>query len=117
MRCDRKEHTSYILHTDATFHFEMSLLNDGWINILAMLVTAAVFQSAIGPYVVVAAVGSLTHAITAVFKFVSVMAVCAATCAGSARSSARPARRCDRLARAQLHRSDTLQLRVASSCN
>ncbi len=40
-----------------------------------MLVTAAVFQSAIGPYVVVAVVGLVSHAITAVFKFVSVMAV------------------------------------------
>ena len=40
-----------------------------------MLVTAAVFQSAIDPYVVVAVVGLVTHAITAVFKFVSVMAV------------------------------------------
>ncbi len=38
-----------------------------------MLVTAAVFQSAIGPYVVVAVVGLVSHAITAVFKFPLVM--------------------------------------------
>ena len=69
-----------------------------------MLVTADVSQSAIEPYVVVAGVGLVTHAITAVFKFASVMAVCAATCAGRKRSRARLARRCDRHARAQLHR-------------
>jgi hypothetical protein len=39
--------------------------------------------------------------------FAFVMAVCAATCAGRKRSSARPARRCDRIARAHLHTSDT----------
>ena len=72
-----------------------------------MLVTAAVSQSAIGPYVAVAVVGLVTHAITAVFKFVSVMAVCAATCAGRKRSSARPTRRCDRHATAHLHKGDT----------
>jgi hypothetical protein len=83
-----------------------------------MLVTAAVFQSAIGPYVVVAAVELLTHAITAVFKLASVMAVCAATCAGRKRSSARPARRCDRHAAAHLHRKrhDALH-RFATRCN
>ena len=58
-----------------------------------MVVTADVFQSAIGPYVVVAVVGSVTHAITIVFKFASVMAVCATMCAGRKRSSTRLARR------------------------
>ncbi len=44
-----------------------------------MLVTAAVFQSAIGPYVVVALAGSVSHAVAAVLMFAFVMAVCAAT--------------------------------------
>ncbi len=44
-----------------------------------MLVTAAVFQSTIGPYVVVAVVGLVAHAVTAVAKFALVMAVSAAT--------------------------------------
>ncbi len=68
---------------------------------LFMLVTAAVFQFSIGPYVVVS---PEAHAVTADTKFASVMAVCAVTCTGSARSSTRPARRCDRNAAAQLHR-------------
>ena len=38
-----------------------------------MLVTAAVFQSAIGPYVVCAVLGSVTHPVTAVPRFASVM--------------------------------------------
>jgi hypothetical protein len=71
---------------------------------VTMFDTAAVFQSAIGPYVAAAAVGSVTHAVTAGPKFASVMTVCAATCAGRKRSSARPARRCDRNVAAQLHR-------------
>ena len=92
-----------------------------------MLVTATVFQSAIGPYVVVEVVGLVNQAIAAVPAFASVMAVCAAACAGSTRSRARPARRCDRHARAQLHRKrhDVLYHRAtrcngvcaASSCN
>ena len=101
-----------MLDTLATFHLLMSPLNVGRAVLdgksrFAMLVTAAVSQSAIGPYVVVAVVGLVTHAITAVFKFASVMAVSAVTCAGRKRSSARPARRVDRNARAHLHRSDT----------
>ena len=44
-----------------------------------MLVTAAVFQSPIGPYVVVAVLGLVTHAVTAVRMFASVMVV--STCA------------------------------------
>ena len=100
--------TWYMFATLATFHLLMSALNVGLLaNTEAMLVTAAVFQSAIGPYVVVAVVGLVSHAVTAVFKFASVMAVCAAMCAGRKRSSARPASRCDRNARAQLHRSVT----------
>jgi hypothetical protein len=72
-----------------------------------MLVTAAVFQSVIEPYVVVAVTGSVTHALAAAAMFEFVMAVCAAACAGRKRSSARPARPCDRIARAHLHTSDT----------
>ncbi len=69
-----------------------------------MVVTVAVFQSAIGPYVVVAVVGSVSHSVAAVPMFALVMAVCAATCAGRRSSSATPMTRCDRHARAQLHR-------------
>jgi hypothetical protein len=69
-----------------------------------MVVTAAVFQSAIGPYVVVAVVGLVSHAVAAVLMFALVMAVCASTCAGRKSSSTRPTRRCDRHARAHLHR-------------
>ena len=42
-----------------------------------MLVTAAVFQSPMLPYVVVAVLGLVTHAVTAVPMLPSVMAVCA----------------------------------------
>ncbi len=38
-----------------------------------MLVTSAVFQSAIGPYVAVAVTGSITHAVAAVATFASVI--------------------------------------------
>jgi hypothetical protein len=70
-----------MLDTLTTFHLLMSPLNVGRAVLdgkssFAMLVTAAVFQSVIGPYVVVAVVGLVTHAITAVFKFASVMAAC-----------------------------------------
>jgi hypothetical protein len=41
-----------------------------------MLLTAAVFQSAMLPYVVAAVVGFVTHAVTAVAMFAFVMAVC-----------------------------------------
>ena len=47
-----------------------------------MLVTAAVFQSAIGPYVVCAALGLVTHAVTAVPRFASLMTVSEAVGAG-----------------------------------
>jgi hypothetical protein len=107
--CKERTRTQYMLDTLATFHLLMSALNvgravfDGW-NRYAMLVTAAVFQSAIGPYVVVAVVGLVSHAVAAVPMFASVMAACAATCAGRKSSSATPTRRCDRHARAHLHR-------------
>ena len=69
-----------MLETLATFHLLMSALKVGFaLNRFAMLVTAAVFQSAIGPYVVVALAGSVTHADTAVPMFALAMAVCAAT--------------------------------------
>jgi hypothetical protein len=116
----------YMLDTLATFHLLMSALNVGLsLNKDAMLVTAAVFQSAIGPYVVVAVVGLVSHAVAAVSMFALVTAVCAATCAGRKSSSATPTRRCDRHARAHLHRKrgrraappcDTVVF-VASSCN
>jgi hypothetical protein len=104
----KRAHTEYMFATLATFHLLMSPLNVrlNW-NRFVMLVTAAVFQSAIGPYVAVAVTGLVTHAAAAAAMFAFVMAVCAATCAGSKRSSARPARRCDRIARAHLHTSDT----------
>ena len=76
-----------------------------------MLVTAAVFQSAIGPYVVCAVLGSVTHPVTAVPRFASVMTLSAATWTGSMNRSARPVRRCDRNAigaTAHLHTSTTM---------
>jgi hypothetical protein len=88
-----------------------------------MLVTAAVFQPTIGPYVVAAVAGLLTHASAAVLKFALVMAVCAATCMGKKRSSASPARRCDRNVTAELYRKrhDVSQRnatrRVATQCD
>jgi hypothetical protein len=103
----RLSHTMYMFDTDATFHLLMSLLNVGLEEKSeTMLVTAAVSQSAIGPYVVAAVVGVFTHVFTAVYLFASVMAVSAATCAGRKRSSTKPARRCDPNAMAHLHRSD-----------
>jgi hypothetical protein len=64
--------------TDATFHLPMSALNVGWLaNNWFMLLTAAVFQSAMLPYVETAAVGFIAHAVTAVPMFVFVMAVSA----------------------------------------
>jgi hypothetical protein len=105
-------HTMSIVATLATFHLLMSPLKVGLavpagLNRFVMLVTAAVFQSAIGPYCDLAVTGSVTHALAAAAMFALVMAVCAATCAGRKRSSARPERRCDRIARAHLHTSDT----------
>ncbi len=50
-----------MLETLATFHLPMSALNVGFaLNRFAMLVTAAVFQSAMLPYVVAAVVGLVT---------------------------------------------------------
>ena len=97
-----------MLDTLATFHLLMSALNVGLAvsdgkNRFAMLVTAAVFQSAIGPYVVVAVLGLVSHSVAAVPMFPLVMAVCAATCAGRKSSSTTPTRRCDRHATAKLH--------------
>ena len=65
-----------MLETLATFHLLMSALKVGFaLNRFAMLVTAAVFQSAIGPYVVVAVTGSVSQAVAAVPMFALVMAV------------------------------------------
>ena len=62
------------MDTDATFHFEMSLLNVGMLsNSEAMLVTAAVSQSAMLPYVLAALVGSVTQRVTAVAMMLFVM--------------------------------------------
>ena len=52
-----------------------------------MLVTAAVFHSTMLPYVVVAVLGLVTHAFTAVTMLAFVMAVIEVTWAGSSRSS------------------------------
>jgi hypothetical protein len=97
--------TESMLDTLATFHLLMSSLNvDAPANRPAMRVTAAVFQSAIGPYVVAAYHGSVSHLFVAEWMLKLVMSVSAATRAGRKRSSARPARRCDRNAPAHLHR-------------
>jgi hypothetical protein len=63
-----------MLDTDATFHLLMSSLNVGLLaNSEAMLLTAAVFQPAMSPYVVAAVPGLVTHAVTAVPMFDCVM--------------------------------------------
>ncbi len=52
--------------TDATFHLLMSALNVGLLlNTDSKLVTAEVLHSAMSPYVVVAVLGLVTHAVTA----------------------------------------------------
>ena len=74
-----------MLLTDAMFHLLMSLLNVAWLlNSSAMLVTAAVFQPTMLPYVAAAVVGLVTHAVAAVPMFAFVMAVCA--CAPGAKA-------------------------------
>ena len=64
--------------TEATFQLAMLSLNVGWLmNCEAMVVTAAVFQPTMLPYVVVAVVGFVIHDVTAVSMLESVMAVSA----------------------------------------
>ncbi len=105
LKADAPEKACTLFNTLAVFQFEMSSLNVVLgIKIWYMVVTALVSQSAIGPYVAVAVAGSVSHSVAAVPMFASVMAVCVAMCAGTKRSSARPARRCDRHAKAELHR-------------
>jgi hypothetical protein len=65
-----------MLDTVATFHFEMSLLNVGLVsNSESMDVTAAVFQSAMLPYVLPALVGSVSQSVTAAAMLLFVMHV------------------------------------------
>jgi hypothetical protein len=65
--------------TLAVFHLARSPLNVGLTIVvgLAMLVTAAVFQPTILPYVVIAVVGLVAHAVKAVPMLASVMGVTA----------------------------------------
>jgi hypothetical protein len=61
-----------VVETDATFHPPMSALNVGLLaNSSYMLETELTSHWSIGPYVVVAVVGLVTHAVTAVRMFVS----------------------------------------------
>jgi hypothetical protein len=61
--------------TLATFHLLMSALNVGLFeNSKAKFDTTAVFQPAMSPYVVVAVAGLFTHAVTAAWMLLSVMA-------------------------------------------
>ena len=72
--CVGKERTRDMFATLAVFHALMSSLNVGLLaNTEAMLVTAAVFQPPMLPYVVVAALGLVIHAVTAVPMLASVM--------------------------------------------
>ena len=67
-----------MLVTEATFQLAMLSLNVVWPeNSWYMLVTAAVFQPTMLPYVAVAVVGLVIHAVTAVPMLASVMAVTA----------------------------------------
>jgi hypothetical protein len=63
-----------IVVTDAVFHLPMSALNVGLLaKSETMQLTALTFQSAMLPYVVVAALGVVTHAVTAVAMLLFVM--------------------------------------------
>jgi hypothetical protein len=74
--CVGNEHTLFIVDALAVFHALMSSLNVVWLaDSEAMLVTAAVFQPPMLPYVVVAELGLVIHVVTAVPIFVFVMAV------------------------------------------
>ena len=65
------------MDTEATFHLLMSSLNVGLLaNRSYMLLTAAVSQPAMLPYVAAAVVGLVIHAVTAVAMFAFEMAVC-----------------------------------------
>jgi hypothetical protein len=69
---------AFMLVTEATFQFAMLSLKVGWLlNCEAMVVTAAVFQPTILPYVFVAVVGFAIHDVTAASMLASLMAVCA----------------------------------------
>ena len=75
-RLNASANTVLMLATDATFHLPMSSLKAGAeLNSKYMSLTAAVFQSEMGPYVIDAVVGLETHAFTAGPMFPSVMAV------------------------------------------
>ncbi len=66
LNAEAPSNAAYMLDIDATFHLEMSSLNAGLLaNTEARLVTAAVFQYPIGPYVAAAVLGLVAHAVTA----------------------------------------------------
>ena len=74
--CVDKEYTPYIVEALAVFHLLMSSLKVGLLaKTEAMLVTAAVFQYPIGPYVLAAVVELVIHAVTAAPMFASMMHV------------------------------------------
>ena len=75
-RLNASANTVLMFATDATFQLPMSSLKAGAeLNSEYMLLTAAVFQSEMGPYVVTAVVGVVTHAVAADSMFPCVMAV------------------------------------------
>ena len=80
-----------MLNTLAVFHLLMSPLNVGLAVAvgLAMLVTVAVFQPTMSPYVVVAVVGLVAHSVMAVPMLASVMAVTACVPGAASSSVAR----------------------------
>jgi hypothetical protein len=78
-----------MFETLAVFHFEMSMLNVGLKVKGFMLATAAVFQSPMLPYVIVAEPGSVCHEVTAVAMLVFVMSDWEVTWAGTNTSNAK----------------------------
>jgi hypothetical protein len=89
-----------MLDTLATFHLLMSPLNVGrevldGKNSWYMLVTPAVFHSAMLPYVVAAVLGLVIHAVAAEPMLLWVMAVRELTCAGWSISNAKVAKAFD----------------------
>jgi hypothetical protein len=72
LKTDAPENIEAIVETAATFHRPMSALNVGFLAKSSyMLETELTSHSSIGPYVVVAAVTFVSHAVTAMRMFVS----------------------------------------------
>ncbi len=113
--CNAREPTLYMFDTLAVFHLLMSALNVGLAvgEGLAMLVTSAVFQPTMSPYVDVAVLGLVAHAVMAASMLASEMGM-SALAAGTASSIvAKAASHSDPLPQSSLlhEKRDTASLR------